>query len=113
MQYENEYIQVVLVYRKPGPIGNFIDELIEDLRSLSADYRTLIIGDFNLDQRLQCNVNAIEPLLTEFKMVQRSNFSTHIHGGILDLILDNGNCCDNVSWIPTPFSDHFILIFEI
>jgi len=35
-----------------------------------------------------------------------------IHGGILDLVFDN-KISELVHWIPSPYSDHFVLIFQI
>ena len=112
IEVENECILLVLVYRT-GPVGNFIDDLIHELGLLPTEYRTLIVGDFNLDQMLGENVEIFNPLIRQFKLHQRSQYSTHIHGGILDLVFDNGNCCESVSWIPSPYSDHFVLIIQI
>ena len=43
----------------------------------------MIVGDFNRDQRLCENVAKVDPLIQNF--TQRSQYSTHIHGGLLDL----------------------------
>ena len=72
-----------------------------------------MLGDFNIDQRSQSNVDIIEPLLQQFGFVQCSKFTTHIHGGILDLIFDNDKSAKQASWIPTPFSDHFTVLADI
>ena len=53
---DNERILVVLVYRAPGPLGTFINDLIEQLNNLPTRYRTVVIGDFNLDQMLSENI---------------------------------------------------------
>ena len=104
---------LVIVYRKPGSIGNFFSRLIEELRKLPTGYRTIVVGDFNLDQRLRENSDIIEMFASTTLLHQRrSNFSTHIEGGILDLVFDNSNTND-VQWQPTPFSDHFILYFPL
>ena len=113
IEIENERVLLLLVYRKPGPVGNFINDLIDELSQLPTEYRILIVGDFNLDQMLSENVEKINPLITRFKLHQRSQYSTHIHGGILDLVFDNSNCCELVSWIPSPYSDHFLLLIQI
>ena len=53
LQHETEHIMVVLVYRPPGVIGDFVKTLIAELRLLlTSSYRTIVIGDFNMDQRL-------------------------------------------------------------
>ena len=40
------------------------------------------------------------------------DFSTHVDGGILDLVLDSTKS-DAVEWTPSPFSDHFILLTQL
>ena len=112
IEIENEYVLLVLLYRKPGPIGTFIQDLIEQLSEFPTQHRTLIVGDFNLDQMLSENVQKVGPLVTQFKLYQRSDYTTHINGGILDLVFDNTN--ENiVRWLPSPYSDHFVLLINI
>ena len=111
IQVENEYVLLVLVYRTP--VGNFINDLIGELTQLPTEYRMLIVGDFNLDQMLHENVEKMNPLIAQFNLHQRSQYSTHIHVGILDLVFDNSNCCELVSWIPSPYSDHYVLLIQI
>ena len=118
MEMENETVFLVLVYRPPGLIGTFVYDLIQEISMLSMDllsygeYRTLIVGDFNLDQMLNENVSEFESLCTYFNCVQRSGYSTHILGGILDLVFDNKRS-EPVEWMPSPFSDHFIILIDI
>ena len=72
----------------------------------------ILCGDFNLDQLLQENVNAFNRLLQEFNLHQRVTYSTHIHGGILDLVFDQERK-DTVQWMPTYYSDHFLIIIDL
>ena len=58
------------------------------------------------------NIEKVNPVIAHFNLHQRSQYSTHIHGGILDLFFDNKSI-ELVHWIPSPYSDHFILIFQI
>ena len=112
MEIENECVLLVLVYRMPGPVGNFVNDLIEELTQLStytAYSRTLVVGDFNMDQLLKVNEEKFNPLIEGFRLIQRSRYSTHIRGGILDLVFDDRNS-ESVSWIPSPYSDHFVLL---
>ena len=112
VKVENEHILLILVYRPPGPIGNFIQELIHQLGMLPTyKYRTMVVGDFNLDQLLSENVDMLRPLCTQFNFCQRSEYSTHIHGGILDLVFDNGRT-EATEWMPSPYSDHFIILYR-
>ena len=103
---------MVIVYRGPGPVGSFIDEFILLMNELPIQHRILIVGDFNLDQMLPENVANIAPLNQSFDLSQRSQYSTHIHGGILDLVFDSSNS-NIVSVLPSPYSDHFVLFFQI
>ena len=50
--------------------------------------RIALAGDFNLDQMLEANVEKIDHRKSEFNFNDRSYFTTHIAGGILDLVLD-------------------------
>ena len=72
----------------------------------------LIVVDFNLDQMLSEHVAKVDPPIQSFNLSQHSQYSTHIHGGILDLIFDTSNS-NTVSSLPSPFSGHFVLFFQI
>ena len=82
---------MVIVYRAPGPVGFFIDKFILLMNELPIQDRILIVGDFNLDQMLPENVAIIAPLIQSFNLSQHSQYSTHIHGGILGLVFDSSN----------------------
>ena len=101
---------MVVVYCMTGPLSTFIDDLISTINKLSTQHRTLIVGDFNLDQMLSANVAKIEPLIQNFNLSQSSQYSTHIHGGIWDLLFDTSNSIV-VSSLPSHYSDHFVLFF--
>ena len=61
-----------------------------------------------LDQMLPEHVTKVNPLIQNFNLSQCSQYSTHIHGGILDLVFDTSNS-NAVSFLPSPFNDHFVL----
>ena len=71
----------------------------------------LIVGDFDLDQMLPVHVVKVDPLNRNFYLSQHSQYSTHIHGGILDLLFDTSN--SNTVSLLSPYSDHFVLFFQI
>jgi hypothetical protein len=77
-------------------------------------HRMILCGDFNLNQLLQENVIAFLRLPQEFNLHQRVTYSTHIHGGILNLVFDQERT-DTVQtlWMPTPYSDHFFIIIDL
>ena len=96
----------------PGLLDSFIHDFILLINELPTQHRMLIVGDFNLDQMLPEHVAKVNPLIQNFNLSQRSQYSTHIHGGILDLVFDTSNS-NAVSFLPSPFSDHFVLFFQI
>ena len=51
----------------------------------------LIVGDFDLDQMLPEHVGKFDPQIQSFNLSQHSQYSTNIHGGILDLVFDTSN----------------------
>ena len=71
----------------------------------------MVVGDFNLDQLLSENVGMLDPLLAHFNLHQRCQYS-HILGGILDLVLDDRKS-ESVEWMPSPYSDHFVILIDI
>ena len=117
LKVDNEIIFLVLVYRRPGPIGTFVTSIIQTIDQLLRDnpingeYRTMVIGDFNWDQMLPQHVESFIPFSSRFNFHQRSNYSTHIKGGILDLVFDDKRDTD-VEWMFSPYSDHFILLID-
>ena len=118
LQIDNEIIFLVLVYRRPGPIGNFVSNIIQTMdqilreNPISEEFRTMVIGDFNWDQMLPEHVATLTPFSSHFNLNQRSNYSTHIQGGILDLVFDDRRDND-VQWMYSPFSDHFVLLIDL
>ena len=79
---------------------------------VQGNYRVIIGGDCNWDQMLLKHVSTFEPIITHFLCYQRSNYSTHITGGILDLVFDTQKRT-KVDWMFSPYSDHFILLIEL
>ena len=117
LQIDDEIIFLVLVYRT-GPIGNFVDNIIQTMdqilreNPISEEFRTMVIGDFNWDQMLPEHVASLIPFSSHFNLYQRSNYSTHRKGGILDLVFDSKRNND-VEWMFSPFSDHFVLLIDL
>ena len=90
LEIERETFLLVIVYYIPGPFGTFIDDFILLINELPI-HRILIAVDFNLDQMLAENVVKVDPLVQNFNLSQCSQYSTHIHGGLLDLVFDTSN----------------------
>ena len=108
LEIEKETILLVIVYRMPGPLGSFIDGFISMIIKLSTQHRMLVVGDLNLNQMLPEHVAKVDPLIQTFNLSQHSQYSTHIHGGILDLVFDTSNS-STISSFPSAYSDHFVL----
>ena len=114
MTIGEERVLIVLVYRPPGqaPTTAFVQSLIIEfghLRSQISEgsYRTIVAGDFNLPG----NADALNEVFPSATFHQRSQYSTHILGGILELVFDDKKS-DPVEWIPSPYSDHFVIMFD-
>ena len=56
MEIVDEAAVLFFVWKKPGPVGSFIEDLISILLVLPTEYRIFFIGDFNSDQLLHKNV---------------------------------------------------------
>ena len=78
------------------------------INELPTQHRILIIGNFNPDQMLPENIAKVDPLIQHFNLSQRSQYSTHIHGRLLDFVFDTSNS-NAVSSFPLPCSHHFVL----
>ena len=103
-------ILLVVVYFIPGPHGSFIDDFISLINELPTQHRMLTVGDFNLDQMLPEHIAKVDHLIQNFNLSQHSEYSTHIHEGILDLAFDTSN--SNIVYsLSSPYSDHFVLFF--
>lgn len=115
LKIDDEQVLVILVYQPPGrPRNVFPYQLLQQLERLDdiQSCRTILIGDFNADQLLPENVDAYTDLCQHFNFHQRCHYSTHIHGGILDLVFDTKKN-NPVQWMPTPYSDHFVLMIDL
>ena len=106
------------IYRPPSSSTSTFFEhfqsLLEDIHLTTENLA--IIGDFNLHLETSCsNSKTFHSLINSFDLIQKVNFSTHIHGHTLDQVLTKSNN-DNISNVHTTdaFSDHLsvsLLIF--
>ena len=107
-------IIIIIVYR-PGtyPMQEFLDDLKEEIEALPSEYRKIVVGDFNFDLRLENKELYINNYCHRLNLKQKVNYTTHIKGGILDLIMDCRDSHGFTDWMPTPFSDHFIIYYNL
>ena len=116
IKFGNQQLLMVLIYRPPsGSKIHFLRSLQQQIDALPRrDYdRLIVLGDFNLDQKSPQHINCFLPFTEHFDLIQRSTWSTHRDGGILDLVFDSEKSNNSLQWMPSPFSDHFVLLVEI
>ena len=102
-----------LVYKKPSSSPNeFLNDLISEIEALPPG-RKIVCGDFNIDQLLEGNRVLISNVSNSTGLIQIIDYSTHILGGILDLVFLEGGVPGNYGWLPTIFSDHFLIYLDI
>ena len=82
------------------------------INELPTQHRMLIVDDFDFDQMLSENIAIVDPQIQNFNFSQRSQYSSHIYVGILDLLFDNSNSNTVPSFL-SPFSDDFFLFYKI
>ena len=81
VEYEDCPLIIVIVYRKDGLSANqFMTDLVEEIETLPSNCRKIVVGDFNLDLRLQTNKDIIDSCSQHIQMQQKVTYSTHIHG---------------------------------
>ena len=105
---------IFLIYRKNTTnINNFFTELTEQLAEFSSlKLRILLLGDFNLNPFQQNNHNLYYISLQQrYNLHMKSDFATHVCAGVLYLIFDTDSQTHALEWLPTPFSDHFMLFY--
>ena len=110
-----EHVLIVLVYRPSSfPKRLFLDQLRRQVQNFPRHRyeRIILLGDFNLDLKSPEHISCFSEICNQFHFMQRSQWSTHKYGGILDLVFDDGSD-KPVTWLPSPYSDHFILMIEM
>ena len=105
---------LIILYKKPSISSfSFLEKLTQEMEALPCDYRRVIAGDFNCDLLEEGNCTLINSFCSRFGFVQVVDFSTHNLGGILDLILDTEGVRGQYDWLPSVFSDHFLMYYDI
>ena len=113
-QSQEEFI-IFLIYRKNGTsILTFFTELYTQLSTFAShNLRIILLGDFNLDPSKYTNNSPYSQIEKDFNLHMQSEFPTQIHGGMLDIIFDSDSQSCTLEWLPTPFSDHFIIFYGL
>ena len=107
---------VAIIYRPPGPLGNFLAELNEFLVTLvSASDDFILVGDFNIHMDLSSNDSSkkLTMLLSDFVLKQHIDVPTHVHGHILGFIIakEHSQHVKEVS-VTEGILDHTGILFE-
>ncbi len=106
-------IHFVVVYRPPGPLVIFVEELDLLLSTFPEDGTPLVIlGDFNihLDKPQAADFHT---LLASFDLKRVLTTATHKSGNQLDLIYTRHCSTDHVLVTPLHTSDHFLLTLNL
>ncbi|XP_051501338.1 uncharacterized protein LOC127410224 isoform X2 [Myxocyprinus asiaticus] len=87
-------IHFVVIYRPPGQLANFLEELDVLLSSFPEDGKPLVVlGDFNIHQD-KPQATELNDLLASFDLESLSTTATHRLGNQLDLVFtQNYNIC--------------------
>ncbi len=102
-------IHFVVVYRPPGQLGNFLEELDVLLSNFPEDCTPLVLlGDFNIHLE-KPQATDFNTLLTSFDLKRVSTTATHKSGNQLDLIYTRYCSTDNTLVTPLHTSDHFLI----
>ncbi|XP_071213820.1 uncharacterized protein [Salvelinus alpinus] len=107
-------LNILIIYRPPGSLGEFINELDALISSFPEDGSPLtVLGDFNLPtSTFDSFLSASFPLLSSFDLTLSPSPPTHKAGNTLDLIFTR--CCSSTNHIATPLqvSDHYLVSFS-
>ncbi|XP_051556183.1 uncharacterized protein LOC127442303 [Myxocyprinus asiaticus] len=106
-------IHVVIIYRPPGQLTNFLEELDVLLSSLPEDGRPLVVlGDFNIHQD-KPQATELNTLLASFDLEKLHTTATHRSGNQLDLIFTCNCTNSNILVTPLHVSDHYFVQFNM
>ncbi|KAI4883696.1 hypothetical protein NFI96_031392, partial [Prochilodus magdalenae] len=80
------HLHIIVIYRPPCPLGNFIDELDTLLSLFPFDGSPLLfLCEFNLPSD-ELQLTCLEPLLSSFDLTLNPSPPTHRGGNTLDLV---------------------------
>ncbi|KAK3505848.1 hypothetical protein QTP70_003920, partial [Hemibagrus guttatus] len=104
---------IIVIYRPPGPLGNFLDEMDTLLSVFPSDSTPLtVLGDFNLPSD-KLHSSGLLALLNSFSLSFNSCPPTHKEGNILDLVFTHPSPATDMTVTPLHISDHHLVSFSI
>ncbi|XP_051501335.1 uncharacterized protein LOC127410224 isoform X1 [Myxocyprinus asiaticus] len=106
-------IHFVVIYRPPGQLANFLEELDVLLSSFPEDGKPLVVlGDFNIHQD-KPQATELNDLLASFDLESLSTTATHRLGNQLDLVFTQNCTNSNILVTPLHVSDHYFVQFNM
>ncbi|XDV14498.1 hypothetical protein PO909_014740 [Leuciscus waleckii] len=106
-------IHIEVIYRPPGQLGTFVEELDVLLSSFPEDGTPLLVfGDFNIHLEKPHATDFIS-LLASFDLKRLITTGTHKSGNQLDLVYTRNCITDNILVAPLHVSDHFLITFSL
>ena len=103
---------IILLYRPPGALGDFLEELDALISTFPEDGTPLLVlGDFNLptpDKYLP-----VTSLMSSFDLKISPSPPTHKAGNVLDLLFSRACSPLNLSVTPVKYSDHYLITFSL
>ena len=104
-------LYITVLYRPPGPLGCFLDELDTLLSSLPEDGTPVILlGDFNLPPESHQS-SSVASLLQSFALTLSPSPATHNAGNQLDLVFTRSCSTPQLTVTPLHVSDHYFVCF--
>ncbi|KAK3540433.1 hypothetical protein QTP70_030982 [Hemibagrus guttatus] len=104
---------IIVIYRPPGPLGNFLDEMDTLLSVFPSDSTPLtVLGDFNLPSD-KLHSSGLLALLNSFSLSFNSCPPTHKEGNVLDLVFTHPSPATDMTVTPLHISDHHLVSFSI
>ncbi|KAK3530369.1 hypothetical protein QTP86_024406, partial [Hemibagrus guttatus] len=104
---------IIVIYRPPGPLGNFLDEMDSLLSVFPSDSTPLtVLGDFNLPSD-KLHSSGLLALLDSFSFSFNSSPPTHKEGNVLDLVFTHPSPATDMTVTPLHISDHHLISFTI
>ncbi|KAK3572868.1 hypothetical protein QTP86_009055 [Hemibagrus guttatus] len=104
---------IIVIYRFPGPLGDFLEETDTLLSVFPSESTPLIIlGDFNLPSD-KLHSSRLLALLNSFSLSFNSCPPTHNGGNVLDLVFTHPSPATDMTATPLHISDHYLMSFTI
>ncbi|KAK3537156.1 hypothetical protein QTP70_002650 [Hemibagrus guttatus] len=104
---------IIVIYRPPGPLGDFLEEMDTLLSVFPSDSTPLmVLGDFNLPSD-KLHSSGLLALLNSFSLPFNSCPPTHKEGNVLDLVFTHPSPATDMTATPLHISDHHLVSFTI